>query len=81
MFQPSKWEEKMLIKMKIVCLNVYKCSLAVGPSVNTLRAQLIFPYKPNFCNFLNFQQQNSLKNQYLPHLGSETCEINSVKSD
>jgi hypothetical protein len=30
---------------------------------------------------LNFQQQNRLKNQYLPHLGSETRETNSVKSD
>jgi hypothetical protein len=49
--------------------------------VNTLRAQVIFPYKPNFAICLNFQQQNPLKNQYLPHLGSETREINSVKSD
>jgi hypothetical protein len=46
-----------------------------------LRAQLIFPSKPNFCNLLNFQQQNPLKNQYLSHLSSENCEINSIKSD
>jgi hypothetical protein len=26
-------------------------------------------------------QQNSLKNQYLSHLSSENCEINSIKSD
>jgi hypothetical protein len=24
---------------------------------------------------LNFQQQNSLKNQYLPHISFENCEI------
>jgi len=50
--------------------------------VNTLRAQLIFPSKPSFfAIYLNFQQQNSLKNQYLPQLSSENCEINSIKSD
>jgi hypothetical protein len=31
--------------------------------------------------FLNFQKQNPLKNQYLPHLSSENCEISSIKSD
>jgi hypothetical protein len=30
---------------------------------------------------LNFQQQNPLTNQYLPHLSSENCEMNSIKSD
>jgi hypothetical protein len=30
---------------------------------------------------LNFQQQNLLKNQYISHLSSENCEINSIKSD
>jgi hypothetical protein len=65
---------------------------AIGPSVNTfrikktyvntLRAQLIFPSKPSFFAIcLNFQQQNSLKNQYLPQLSSENCEINSIKFD
>jgi hypothetical protein len=42
--------------------------------MNTLRAQLIFHSKPSF------QQQNPLKNQYLPYLISESCEINSIKS-
>jgi len=32
-------------------------------------------------NCLNFQQQNPRKNQYLPHLSSENCEINSIKFD
>jgi hypothetical protein len=30
---------------------------------------------------LNFQQQNLLKNQYLPQPSSENCEINSIKFD
>jgi hypothetical protein len=30
---------------------------------------------------LNFQQHNSLENQYLPHLSSGNCEMNSMKSD
>jgi hypothetical protein len=30
---------------------------------------------------LNFQKQNPLKNQYLPHLSSENCERSSTKSD
>jgi len=36
---------------------------------------------PIFAICLNFQQQNPLKNQYLPHLSSENYEINSIKSD
>jgi hypothetical protein len=31
--------------------------------------------------FWIFSHKNSLKNQYLPYLSSENCEINSVKSD
>jgi hypothetical protein len=50
--------------------------------VNTLRAQLIFPSKPNFCNLFEFPVTKSIfKNQYLPHLSFENCEINSIKSD
>jgi len=49
--------------------------------VNTLRAQLVF-FPSNFLAIcLNFQQQNSLKNQYPSHLSFENCEINSIKSD
>ncbi len=33
------------------CTNV---AYVVGPSVNTVRAQLIFPSKPNFCNLFEF---------------------------
>jgi hypothetical protein len=43
---------------------------AVGVSVN-----------PIFAICLNFQQQNPLKNQYLPQLNSQDCEINSIKSN
>jgi hypothetical protein len=50
-------------------------------NVNTLRAQLNFPSKPIFVICLNFHQQNAPKNQYLSHLSSENCEINSTKSD
>jgi hypothetical protein len=49
--------------------------------VKTVRAQLIFPSKPNFCNFFEFPEQNPLKNQYLPHLNFENCQINSIKSN
>jgi hypothetical protein len=45
-------------------------------TVNTLKAQLIFPFKPIFCNLFEFSEQNPLKNQYLPHLTSENYEIN-----
>jgi hypothetical protein len=36
----------------------------------------------NFIAILsNFQQQNPLRKQYLPHLSSENCEIKFIKSD
>jgi hypothetical protein len=45
------------------------------------RPQLIFPSKTWFCGiYLNFQQQKSLKNQYLPHSQSKSYQINSLKS-
>jgi len=50
-------------------------------NVNTLKAQLIFPFKPIFCNLFEFPEQNSLKNQYLPHITSENYEIKYIKSD
>jgi hypothetical protein len=44
-------------------------------------SQLIFPSKTWFFGFfLNFQQQKSLKNQYLPHSQSRSYQINSIKS-
>ncbi len=36
---------------------------------------------PIFAMCLNFQQQNPLKNQYLPQPSSENCEINSITFD
>ncbi len=36
---------------------------------------------PIFAIFLNFQQQNPLNNQHLPHLSSENYEIKFIKSD
>jgi hypothetical protein len=45
------------------------------------RSQLIFPSKTwSFGIYLNFQQQKSLKNQYLPHSESKSYQINSIKS-
>jgi hypothetical protein len=42
--------------------------------------QLIFPSKTWFFGiYLNFEQQNSLKNQYLPHSESKSYQINSIK--
>jgi hypothetical protein len=51
---------------------------AVCPSVNTLRAQLIFPSKPKLCNLFKLWATKSI--QYLPHLRCEECEINSSNS-
>jgi len=54
---------------------------AVGPSVNTLRAQLILPSEPNFCNFFEFPATKSSQKSifFTPYL--ENCEITSIKSD
>jgi len=71
-------QNKNLFFFFLVYISV-ACEVVLG--VNTLKVQLIFPFKPNFCNLLNFQWQNPLKNPYLPHLTSEHCEINSIKSN
>ncbi len=43
--------------------------------------QLIFPSETWFFGiYLNFQRQNSLKNQYLPHSESRSYQIKSIKS-
>jgi hypothetical protein len=43
--------------------------------------QLIFPSKTWFFGiYLNFQQQKSLKDQFLPHSESKSYQINSIKS-
>jgi len=45
------------------------------------RPQLIFPSETWFFGIcLNFQQQKSLRNQYLPHSESKSYQINSIKS-
>ncbi len=54
---------------------------AIGPNMNTLSAQIKFPSKPILAICLNFHQQNPLKNQYLPYLGSKIYEINSIQSN
>jgi hypothetical protein len=50
-------------------------------NVNTLRAQLNFPSKPNFGSLFEFPATKSTQKRYLPHLSSENCEINSIKSE
>jgi hypothetical protein len=41
-----------------------------------------FSFKTHFSQFfLNFQQQNPFKNQYMSHLSSENCERNFIKPD
>jgi hypothetical protein len=63
----------MIIKTIVAC--------AVGPSVNTSRAQLIFPFKPNFCNLFEFSTTKSTQKPFFSHLNSNFFEINSIKSD
>ncbi len=66
----------MISKLSICLDNIYNSvTCAIGPSVNTLKAH------PNFAICLNFQQQNPLKNQYVPHLNSKNCEIKFIKFD
>ncbi len=61
----------------IITLLVWRVPLAqVLP-----RPQLIFPFKIwCFRIYLNFQQQKSLQNRYLPHSESKSYQINSIKS-
>jgi hypothetical protein len=69
------------------CPNTYvfwkttSVACAIGPSVNTLRAQLNFPSKLNFCKLFEFLTTKSFKIQYLPQLSSENCEVNFIKFD
>ncbi len=57
------------------CLN-WMVSLQVLP-----HSQLILPSRTWFLGiYLKFPQQKSLKNQYLPHCESKSCQINSIKS-
>jgi hypothetical protein len=62
-------------------LNFFIVACAIGPSVNTLKAQLIFPSKLNFCNFFEILTTKSFKNQYIPQFSYENCDMNSIKFD
>jgi hypothetical protein len=53
---------------------------AVGPSVTTSPTDFSFQNLVFIGIYLNFQQQKSLKNQYLPHLESKSYQIKSIKS-
>jgi len=49
--------------------------------VNTLRAQLIFPSKPNFDNLFELPKQNPLKKLISSTPWLWNCEINSIRFD
>jgi hypothetical protein len=53
----------------------------VGPSVNTLKVQVILPSEPNLCNLFESPATKSTQKSisFTPYL--ENCEINSIKSD
>ncbi len=55
--------------------------LKISKFSNVNELNWFFLPNPIFAICLNFLQHNPLKNQYLPHLSSENCEINSIKSD
>jgi hypothetical protein len=45
--------------MKNGPLIVMSVAFAVGPSVNTLKAQLVLPSEPNFCNLFEYPTRKS----------------------
>ncbi len=45
------------------------------------RLDWCFLSNPIFAICLNFQQENPIQNNYLPHLRSKNCETNFIKSD
>jgi len=49
--------------------------------VNTLRAQLIFPSKTNFCNLFEFPITNSTQKSISSTPSLWNCEINFIKFD
>jgi hypothetical protein len=44
----------LLLSVEFVIVIHTNVACAVGPSVNILRVELIFPSKPNFCNLFEF---------------------------
>jgi hypothetical protein len=50
--------------------------------VNHIEDSNNFSFQTQFLQFVQISsKQNPLKNQHLPHFSSESCEINSIKSD
>ncbi len=60
-------------------LIVINVTCGIGPSVNTLKVQLNFLSKLNFCNLFEFIATKSIENQHFPHLSSKNCEINLIR--
>jgi hypothetical protein len=52
----------LLLTVEFVIVIHTNVAYAVGPSVNALRVQLIFPSKPNFCNLFEFSATKFTQN-------------------
>jgi hypothetical protein len=81
-YNPQGDINKFITKKKNLNLLLPKLKIDIlcqRKRVNTLKVQLIFPSKPNFCIFF-VPTTKFGKNQYLQHLNFENCEINSIKS-
>jgi hypothetical protein len=63
-----------------VHFTITSLACAVGPSVTTSATDFSFQKTWFFGIYLNFQQQKSVLNQHLPHSGSKSYQINSIKS-
>ncbi len=61
---------------------VYVCSLCHWPKCEKIEGSTDFSFLTQFWQFvwISTNSKNSLKNQCFPHLSSENCEINSIKS-
>ncbi len=73
---PPEFQNMQILNAHLANTSV---SCAVGPSVTTSSTDFSFQ-NLFFGIYLNFQQQKSLKNQYLPHSESKSHQINSIKS-
>jgi hypothetical protein len=60
----------------------YKCSLCHCPKCAHIEGSTDFSFQTQFLQFFRiFSNKIHSKNQYLPHLSSENCEINSIKPE
>jgi len=65
-----------------IFFNFHNWKILKFGNVNTLRAQLIFPSKPNFWEFFGISSNKIHSKINIFHTsGSENCEIKLIKSD